>query len=100
MDSWLSYRWQHRERHSDAEPFWCSEYLRISSLAQLTDPKINLKEVKNLLVIVLTVQRDSVPSTPFEITHTASSPWQIVHCDVVGLIIQRWCNYVIDCMAS
>ena len=53
-------------------------------LAPLT--KITLKEVKNLLLIVLTVQRDNVPSTPFEITHTASSPWQIVHCDFVGPI--------------
>ena len=36
VDSWLSGRWQHREReqaeHSDAEPFWFAGYFRISSV--------------------------------------------------------------------
>ena len=59
---------------------------RTVELAQLVDPKITLKEVKEYIAKCSQFLQGphSVPTAPLGITRTASRPWQIVHCDFVG----------------
>lgn len=59
---------------------------RTLELARLVNDKITLTEVQDYIAKCKTCVQGphSVPKTPLGVTVTASSPWEIVHCDFVG----------------
>ena len=68
---------------------------RTLELAQMVDPKITLKQVKDYISQCkdCLVGPHVIPKAPVSVTSTATRPWQVVHCDFVGPLARSSAGY-------